>query len=285
MQRSVIFAAVCGLTVLAAAAVACGGSSKKSATATASPGTPGAATTLASPRPDQSVVASPSPARTAPASGTPSAGATVLTAQGTPVAVPPIPPQFAPSTPIGGEPTATAAPAGAPTVAPSPTVNAPPLPTIVPSNTPQPAPSAPATFVISAPATASGEFAVTVLLAGDVPPWKGYGINIQFDPAVVQAETNTEIGNLIPDPTNNAFCPPTLITPDGTATFGCVRVGDVTEQTVGVAAVFHFKTLAKGVTRLHLVTYDEAGAAATLLLDAQSNSLRIGTVDAVVVVP
>lgn len=279
MRGRLIVVTACLLLAAALAVAACGGSSKKDKTATASSSkTSGLVSAGPSAQATRTGSRSPSAGQTAQSQAT--AGTTVLNSQGTPVAVPTIPPEFAPSTPIGG---AATAPPDA-TAVPTATVKAPPLPSIVPDSSPPAVPSVPAAFIISAPATAAGEFAVTVALTGAVPPWKGYGIEIQYDPNVVVAEDSTQMGNLFDDP-GNAFCTPTAITPDGTATYGCVRIGSETLQSVGVAAVFHFKTVGKGVTQLHLVTYAENGPAATILLDSESNSLQVGTVDAVVTVP
>jgi hypothetical protein len=278
MRRPLIVAAVCGFAIVGASgAIACGGGGTKDATPTAQVGAN--AKTSASKPASVSPVGTPGAAPTA--AGQPAEGPTVVTGSGSLIVVPIIPPELAPSTPIGGENT----PLPDVTRAATPTVVAPPLPTIAPATPPAPIPAAGAAFVASAPASASGDFYVAVSLAGNVPPWKGYGILIQYDPSVVVAQTDTKIGNLFADPAKDAFCPNTVVSPDGTVSYGCVRPGTATEQTTGVAAVIHFKTVAKGTTRLHLVTYDQATASATLLLDANSDPLKVDTVDAVVVVP
>ncbi len=137
---------------------------------------------------------------------------------------------------------------------------------------------------MAAPATASGEFTVTVGLTGAAPAYKGWSILLQYDATVVEAEPNTTIGNLVADAANWAFCPNAVVDPSttgtkGTVLWGCVRLGPDTVTTIGVAGVFHFKTVGHGVTRLHLVTYQEAGEAGTLLLDANSDPRNDQTVD------
>ncbi|HYM14737.1 MAG TPA: hypothetical protein VEZ14_04200 [Dehalococcoidia bacterium] len=203
---------------------------------------------------------------------------TVVLQSGTPLPFPTFPPDLAPSTPVG-----------AATPQPSVTVVAPPLPTVPVDAPPPPAPTASAAFFVSAPATATGEFTVTVGLTGNVPPYKGFGILLEYDSSIVQAEPNVTEGNLFPDAANTAFCPTAAVSPTvgvkGSILWGCVRVGPDTVQNIGVAGVFHFKTVGHGVTRLHLVSYQEAGSAGTLLLNPNSDPLSVDTVDGVVTVP
>lgn len=118
-----------------------------------------------------------------------------------------------------------------------------------PAETPVPTPVVSASIRMEGPATVTvGEVAsYDVVLEGDTG-WEygGYNIHLEFDPAVVELESATDL--MFGD---DGFCASDIPEGGGSLTFACVLLGGSSRETGPLARV-SFEAVAPGVTNLSM---------------------------------
>lgn len=246
-----LLAVALGAIVLAFAALGCS-SSSNSAKKSPTPATPLTAATFL---PNGTVVVH----------GTPIAGAARTTAVAAATSIAAggggaVPPGVTPlRSTVAGTPNASGTAVPGSTAAPGATSAVPPR--TAPAGQPTDvAPTAAAVapsdgFLLDLPASATGDFQVTVRLAAP-PPYHGVSVSLAFDASLLSVQTIAP-GDVTSG--SNWFCVPPQIQP-GSASLACTPLGPDNVTNGGTVAVFHFHALHAGTTNLHFVTYAEGGA-------------------------
>lgn len=158
------------------------------------------------------------------------------------------------------------APAGTPTLAGTPAAAATDAITTLPPITPGPGgigtvlPATPANvaptdgFSLAVPANASGDFDVTVNLAGS-QPYFGFNVALAFDASLLEVK-GVDGGSALGS--GQSFCPPAVIAADQAA-LGCVLLTPDASTATGSIAVYHFHAKRSGSSAIHIMTYAEGG--------------------------
>lgn len=274
MNARIVCISLIALAALGAGLAACGGSSGGDKTKTAAAGTPSAGTTASAGKTTGATSTSKTPGanptpganQTAGANQTPGAAATAGTApdtssappvdvtvnaqgtatnsQGTPVPLPPTPAS------AGATPGAAATPAPGTTEAAGATAQA-AAATPVPGSGPR--------ITIDAPATASGDFSVTVRLDGVAQPYMGFNIDLFFDGAIADS-TGSTAGTALANTPDEIFCAKVAEKIPGEEGLGCTILGTGRSTNNGVLATFTFQRKGAGTLRLHMKTSADGGA-------------------------
>ena len=117
---------------------------------------------------------------------------------------------------------------------------------------------APPSISLDAPATASGDFTVTVRLDGVAQPYTGFNVYLTFDPSVVTSTGGTAGAALASSP-DQYFCTGAADKVPGAESLGCTLLG-TTSTNNGVLATFAFQRIGPGTTQLHMRTATDGGA-------------------------
>lgn len=288
MNARIIAISLIALAALSAGLAACGGSSSGDKTKTAAAGTPTAGTTVSAgktagatsaaktPGTSQTPGAAATTTGTAPdtntappADVTVNAEGTATNSQGTPVPLPT-------TAPAGGSTPAAATPAPGTTEAAGATAQA--VATPVPGSGPR--------ISIDAPATASGDFSITVRLDGVAQPYTGFNIYLTFDASIADSTGGTA-GTALANTPDEMFCAKSAVKIAGEEGLGCAILGGgITSTNNGVLATFNFQKKGSGTLRIHMRTFADAapnGAIlGTFLIDTNSAAFDVGLTDATV---
>jgi hypothetical protein len=114
-------------------------------------------------------------------------------------------------------------------------------------------------LTVIAPATASGDFTVTVQLDGVTDPYTGFNASLTFDPSIISSGGAAGGTTLTNDP-NQEFCTSTPSPPAGSAVVACTLLGSTTSTSNGALATFTFHRVGAGTAQIHLRTFAEGGA-------------------------
>lgn len=263
MNARLVGIALVAMAALSVGMVACGGGkSSADKTKAATTGTPKAGSTASA-----SASTNKTPGSNKTDGGTPGANQTAGTASAqTPGSTTT---QVAGGSPIAdvtirADGTATNS-QGTPVAAPTPGTADTPAPgsTAAPGSTVQanatPAPGSGPRMKVEAPATASGDFTVTVRLDGVAGPYKGFNVSLTFDEAIISAVDAAAGAALTGDPSQQ-FCATSPASVTGRKTLGCTLLNDVTSTASGVLVTFSFKRNGSGAAQIRMTTLADGTA-------------------------
>ena len=145
---------------------------------------------------------------------------------------------------------------------------------------------------IEAPASASGDFSVSIRLDGLTQPYVGFNIYLTFDASIVDA-TGSSAGSTLASSPDQMFCTKEADKIPGAEGLGCAILGTATSSNNGVLATFTFKRIGSGIAVIHMSSYAQSGSAGGTYIVVDNNPdpvardpipLDIALTDAVVTV-
>ena len=114
---------------------------------------------------------------------------------------------------------------------------------------------------IEAPASASGDFSVSIRLDGLTQPYVGFNIYLTFDASIVDA-TGSSAGSTLASSPDQMFCTKEADKIPGAEGLGCTILGTATSSNNGILATFSFKRVGSGVAVIHMSSYTKSGSTA-----------------------